>query len=366
MQVLPIKSQTGVRATLNKPRLRFGFVPLTDCAPLVVAQEMGWFRRAGLNVVLTRELGWATVRDKLLFGQLDAAHALAPMVFLLSLGLAGTLCPCFTPLVLNLQGNAITLSQPLWQAGVRDAAGLRAWQQETGKRERLTFGIVFPSSFHHFLLRDWLAAGGLSVERDVRLVVVPPPQMVVNLKAGHLDGFCAGEPWNSWSEEVGAGHCVARSADLEPLHPEKVLLIREAAWAEHPEEFLAAAAVILSACEYCANPANAQTIAELLAHSHCVGVSPSALLASLGGVGASSGSTVRNTLFYGPEVNAPTADKAALLLTHLRRAGLLQHVPNPSRLGALFRADLFQSIGQTHAHTHYEKTTRTETEPKLV
>src|SRR6516162_3704598 len=138
--------------------LRLGFVPLTDCAPLVMAQELGIFRKYGINVVLSRELGWATIRDKVIYRELDAAHAVAGMPFAATLGLGSIRCDCLTALVLNLHGNAITLSNDLWKKGVRDGTSLRGEILRSRGRGVFTFGVVYPFYSHNFLLRDWLSA----------------------------------------------------------------------------------------------------------------------------------------------------------------------------------------------------------------
>src|SRR6266566_78546 len=160
-----------------------------------MAQELGLFEKHGLKVHLSREPGWATVRDKIIYRELDAAHALAPMVFAASLGLGSVQTDCVSGLVLSLNGNAITLARSLWDAGVRDGGSLARCVRQHGKR--IVLGVPFLYSSHHFLLRAWLRSHGLAIGPDVLLVVVPPPQMPSNLKAGHLDGYCVGEPWNT-------------------------------------------------------------------------------------------------------------------------------------------------------------------------
>jgi ABC-type nitrate/sulfonate/bicarbonate transport system substrate-binding protein len=359
MQTVTKSSQPGMRPVLGGRRLRLGFVPLTDCAPLVVAQELGLFERHGVEVVLSRELGWATVRDKIIFGELHAAHALWPMVLQLALGLSGSPCACFTPLILSAQGNAITVSRRLWDAGIHDAASLHAWRGQSRQSEPLTFGIVFPYSCHHLLLRDWLGKAGLNVEREVKLVIVPPPQMVTNLKAGHLDGFCAGEPWGTLAVETGAGCSVARSAALDPLHPEKVLLIRQELLDQRKDECLALTAALLEACAYCAAPENSNTVADLLAQPRYLGISRSAIAASLRDDDSAATAEPRNgapdVLFYGAEVNDPTLEKAGGLARRLRAAGLLPQSLTAPRLASLFRSDLYQQISQPNTNSlHHE------------
>ncbi|MEO6740606.1 MAG: CmpA/NrtA family ABC transporter substrate-binding protein, partial [Chthoniobacteraceae bacterium] len=189
-----------------------------------MARELGLFEKHGLAVELSRELGWATIREKVIHGELDAAHAPAGMPFAAAAGLGGISADCLAGLVLNLHGNAITLSQRLWNAGVRDGKTLRDFVRKC--RRPVTLGTVYQWSSHSVLLRLWLKAHGFDVENDARVVVVPPSQMVTHLRAGHLDGFCVGEPWNSLAVMSRAGWVVARSAELAPLHPEKVLMVR--------------------------------------------------------------------------------------------------------------------------------------------
>lgn len=193
-------------------RLRVGLLPLTDAAPFIVAQELGLFARHGLNVELRREIGWATIREKIIYGELEAAQSPAPMLWSVQLGLGCAPCDVLTALIINLHGKAITLSRALWVAGVRDAATLRQHLRTRRSPEPLTLGIVFSYSSHHLLLRDWLRAAAIDPERDVRIVVVPPDQMVRNLRAHTIDGFCAGEPWNTLAAQQGEGWCPAWSA----------------------------------------------------------------------------------------------------------------------------------------------------------
>ncbi|MES2697054.1 MAG: ABC transporter substrate-binding protein [Verrucomicrobiota bacterium] len=205
--------------------MRVGFLALTDAAPLAVAQELGIFARHGLRVELCREIGWATIREKIIYGELDAAQAPAPMLWSTQLGIGCRACDVLTAFVLNLHGNALTLSRALWEAGVRDGTSLREHARTRPAQSPLTFGAVFTFSSHHLLLRDWLRAAGLDPERDVRIVVVPPAQMFRNLAAGTIDGFCSGEPWNSVAVREGAGWCPTWSAAQQPGHVEKVLMV---------------------------------------------------------------------------------------------------------------------------------------------
>ena len=347
--------------------LRLGFVPLTDCAPLVMAQELGLFRKFGLRVALSRELGWATIRDKIIHGELDAAHALAAMPLAATLGLGSVACDCLTALVLNLHGNAITLSSALWQRGVRDGATLREEIKKTRREKIFTFGVVAPFSSHRHLLRQWLAAHGIDPERDVRLVVVPPPQLAANLQAGNLDGFCCGEPWNSVAVASRAGWIVAASAELDPGHPEKVLMVRHDFAANRSEEHLALVAALLEACEFCSHSENAAEIATTLAQPEFVGVPAAILQRSLAGEGDfGTGETrpVRDFFrFHGDDANEPSGEKVAWALQLVRASGLCAQ---PSALNfalgrRVFRPDLFAQaaryLSETPTHTIHENQT---------
>lgn len=324
-----------------------GFVPLCDCAPLVMAQELGLFDHHGLRVQLSREVGWATVRDKIIYGELDAAHALAPMVFAASLGLGSAQVDCVTGLVLSLNGNAITLAQPLWNASIREGRplGLLAHQ----RREPLVFGIPFLYSSHHFLLRTWLGSQGLVADRDVQFVVVPPPQMPANLKAGHLDGYCVGAPWNSVAALAGFGWCVASSHDITPLHPEKVLMVRrefaETRGAEHGRLI----AALMEACRFCDAEKNRERIIETLGEPQYVNAPVSALREgcefTLGHATAAGGDSG----------NKPSADKGAWVLGQLRECGLLpaSTALDEGLVSAIFREDIFENAirpNQPHEH----------------
>lgn len=331
----------------SKP-LRLGFVPLADCAPLVIAQELGFFRKYGLNVTLCRELGWATIRDKVIHGELDAAHALAAMPVAATLGLGSIKCDCLTAMVLNLHGNAITLSNELWRAGVRDATSLRSEMTRLRHQKTLTFGVVSQFSSHYFLLRQWLMAAGILPDRDARIVVVPPPQMVANLKAGHLDGFCVGEPWNSVAVQARIGWCVTTSAELAPNHPEKVLMVRRDFAEKNAEQHTALIAALLEACEFCDAPENRDALVSVLARPEYVNASKESLRRGFSGefdFGQNSTRTVRDfSIFHRDDANEPSSEKAGWVLQLIRASG---QCPDPSALTfalgrRLFRTDIFE------------------------
>jgi ABC-type nitrate/sulfonate/bicarbonate transport system substrate-binding protein len=343
-------------------KLRVGFVPLTDCAPLVMAQELGLFQKYGVKVELSRELGWATIRDKIIHRELDAAHAPAAMPVAASLGLGSIACDCVTGLVFNLNGNAITLSNELWKRGVRDGKTLRAEITRSRHQKLFTFGAVFPFSSHRHLLRRWLSANSIDPDHDVRIVIVPPPQMVANLEAGHLDGFCVGEPWNSVAVQSRVGWIAATSPELDPLHPEKVLMVRADFAAQRPQEHVALIAALLEACEFCDQPEKHAQIVQTLARPEFVGAPETALRHGIDGeidFGHDREHSVSDfCIFHRDNANEPSGDKAAWTLELLRTSGLCKDATgiNFAFARKIFRADIFEQALKLRQTTQSKST----------
>jgi ABC-type nitrate/sulfonate/bicarbonate transport system substrate-binding protein len=338
--------------------IRIGFVPLNDCAPLLLAEAAGRFERHGLRVKLSRELGWASIRAKLAYGELDAAHAPATLPFTLTYGIDGPAAECVTGLVLNLNGNAITLSSRLAEAGVTDAVSLGDHVRRH-RGEPLTFGVVSPHSSHPFLLRRWLAGGGLEPGRDVRVVVVPPPQMWANLRAGHLDGYCSGEPWNSAAILAGDGWCAATGAELAPRHPEKVLAVR-GAWAQaHPDEHVRLVAAILSACRDCDDATQHERVIALLARPAALNLPANRIRPAWSARFPMTRDTTRPvpefTVFHRFDANEPCLGKAAWVAAHLL-PGRVPSPVTPTLLGRTFRPDVFSAAQAILKHPETEST----------
>ena len=328
---------------MNRP-IRIGFVALTDCAPLAMAQELGLFEKFGLTVELSREIGWATIREKFLYGELDAAHAPAGMLVAAANGLGGLKADCLTGMVLNLHGNAITLSQRLWNAGVRDAASLRDRVRKKGRP--LTLGTVHHWSSHSFLLRLWLKQHELEIDGDAKVVVVPPAQMVARLRAGDLDGFCVGEPWNSLAVLSGVGWVVARSAELAPMHPEKVLMVRGEFAKLADEQHIALIAALLESARFCDEPANRERIADTLAKPGYVGTAAEAIRRSMRAVFDYGNGRIEPcpgfNIFFRGSANEPDAKKADWVIRNLVSSGLATAAQLPRRTARnCFRADIF-------------------------
>jgi ABC-type nitrate/sulfonate/bicarbonate transport system substrate-binding protein len=326
--------------------IRLGFVALSDCAPIAVAQETGIFDRYGLNVVLSRELGWASVRDKIFYGDLDAAESIAGIAFALSMGFNELRCEVAVPLILNLHGNAITLSSEIRPSEIGNGEGLHSYITSTWKKDRpFTLAATHRFSSHHILLNQWLRRHGLSCPADAEIIFLPPELMPRHLKAGHIDGYCVGEPWNSESILAGTGWCPATSADLSHGHPEKVLIVSGRFLQERKDESIALVAALLEACKLCQDPSFRNELISILALKNYTGASEDILRNSLGnhfntGMGSTNASSFH--IFHGDSVNSPTVDKASWVLAGLRSIGTLPEITCGS-LTRIYREDLFHS-----------------------
>lgn len=320
--------------------LRLGYVPLLHAAPLLVARHLGFFAARGVNVRLSAEVGWATIREKIISGELDAAQALAPMPLAMSLGQNSTRCDCLTALVLTVHGDTIVLSRRLWDA--IDGNPARLAEPRGASSEPRTFGVVFHHSAQHFLLREWLHTAGLMPDRDYRLVVVPPQQMVAHLKAGHIDGCCLGEPWGSLAVKTGVGIVAALSAELAPGHPEKVLLVRRSFATTRADEHRALVLALLDACAWCAHPDHQAELGALLSRRDALGLPIDILNPALGGRFDLGGGRFTQrpdvVLFHGPGINEPTVARASWLAAHF------QPSPPPELLHRTYDASLFRAF----------------------
>ena len=350
---MPITAPKSSFPTRSRP-LRVGFLALTDAAPFAIAEEHGLFIKHGIRVQLTREVGWATIREKIIYGELDAAQCPAPMLWSTTLGIDCVPCPAVTGLVLSMNGNAVTLSQRLWDAGVIDAATLRDEARRHSGEKKLTFGVVSQQSSHHILLRSWLTSGGINPDRDVRIVVVPPAQMFRNLTAGTIDGYCAGEPWNTLAVREQVGWCPIWSAASGLCPVEKVLMVSEAFAVRHANEHHALIAALHQACAWCDEVENREEIARILSTSRYINQSFHVILPSLLGqfdTGHKRVEPVPNFhVFHRDGANVPTLAKAETLQREMLQAGLLKTSQvSPDLPRQLFREDIFNTSNRSHS-----------------
>jgi len=342
----PALASPGLRRPLIRT-LRIGFVPLTDAAPLLVAEQLGLFDHVGLRVSLSAETAWAPLRDKLVFGALDAAQLLGPMPIALAAGLDGIGAGLAVTAGLGVNGNTLTLSRALALdlgrlayplAATRFAEVVRRRRRAVGRP--LTIAVVFPYSSHNYLLRHWLASAGLDPDRDLRLVVVPPPLMPDRLRDGQIDGFCAGEPWGSAAAAEGAGRIVLGSGDIWPNHPEKVFAVTAAAQEAAPDDVIACTAALIAAARWLDDPANHAEAVEILRRRAFADLSTETLRAAFDGL---AGSEVQAAPLRFLPASFPRREQAAWWLRQMRRWGHLPAGVSDAAALAPWRPDLWRA-----------------------
>ncbi len=334
-------------ATLEKTELKLGFVPLLDSAPLVIAREKGFFQREGLNVVLSREPTWASIRDKVSFGLLDGAQMLSPMPLASTLGLGSQITPMVTGLALSTNGNAITLSSQLYQAlspklrsrssAAEVGSALKQWISEQPIKPN--FATVFPYSCQHYQLRYWLTACGIDPDNDVTLLAVPPTKMVSTMQQGLIDGYCAGEPWNSIAEAEGVGKIALTGYQVWSDSIEKVFAVTQRWALAHPNTHLAVLRALLAACEWLSHEENLAEADRLIALPPYLDRSVCPMLQAR--------STPLMQSFYGDEVNAPALSHANLMLEQMERWGQWRGGDHAEIARSVYDMDLYQTVQHT-------------------
>ncbi len=328
-------------------RLQIGYVPLTDAAVLIAAVERGFTAAEGLEVDLVAEPSWATLRDRLALGLLDGAHMLAPLALACHLGLSGPQARLIVPAALARNGNAVTLSLPLWQAldAASDAlpdvarALARVAESRAAEGRPLTLATVHPFSSHTYQWRRLLALGG-SALAAVRLVVVPPPRTVEALERGLIDGFCVGAPWSSVAVEAGVGRIAALGAAIAPDCPEKVLALP----AEMEDRAAPLLRAVKRAARWCGEPSNRADLAALLGSPRHLALDPALILRGLAGSLrlAPGGPVVEagDYLALGEAELIPDPTALPWLVAEMAAAGQIEAGAVPETAAALYRADL--------------------------
>ncbi len=271
------KAWAGGGEGLEKTRLDFGIIPLTDCAPLVVAATRGYFRKYGLDVSISREPSWANIRDKVAVGALDGAHMLAGMPIAATLGVGGVRKPTVTAFSMDLNGNGITVSNTLHERMMEADPGAMGEKPTSARalkkvieadrkagRPPMTFAMVFPVSTHNYAMRYWMASAGIDPDEDVRLIVIPPSQMVANLSARNIDGYCVGEPWNARAVKAGLGRTVITGYEIWNNSPEKVFGVN-LEWAEkYPNTHRAVIMALLETAQWMDRPENRMEVVRII------------------------------------------------------------------------------------------------------
>jgi len=316
----------------EKAAIKIGFIPLTDCASVVMASEMGFDKKYGLKITPSKEASWPSVRDKLINGELDAAHALYGMIYGVQLGIGGAKKDMSILMTLNNNGQGITLSRKLFEKGVTDGASLKALMDKE-KRE-YTFAQTFPTGTHAMWLYYWLAANGINPMKDTKIITVPPPQMVANMRVGNMDGYCVGEPWHARAIADKIGFTTITSQAIWKDHPEKVLGTTAEFVEKYPNTARAMTAAVLEASKFIDSSNESRTkTAETIATKSYVNTEIDVILGRIlgkydNGIGKMWDDPDYMKFYNNGMVNFPYLSDGMWFLTQHKRWGLLKEHPD--------------------------------------
>jgi nitrate/nitrite transport system substrate-binding protein len=336
----------------DKEPIKLGFIPLTDCAPIVMAQELGLFKKYGVNVVVSKEASWANVRDKILTGELDGAHCLFSMPFSVYTGVGGKEgSEMRIAMVLSNNGQAITLSKDFCgKVGFKQTNKMAPVVAAKLKADKeVTFAMTFPGGTHDIWLRYWLAAAGVS-QKTSKIITIPPPQMVANMKVGNMDGYCVGEPWNGVAVKQGVGFTEISTQDIWKHHPEKALVVNKQFSETRREDLKNVMKAVLEACKWLDNRANRKKASEVIARY--LNTSADVIEARLMGdynLGCNLGTEIYTDdymLFHrNGETNLPRKSHAIWFMTQFQRFDYLkQPVDYKTIADKLILQDLYKEV----------------------
>ncbi len=344
----PSASGSGAEGS-GADKVKLGFIALTDCAPLVMAKELGIFADRGLDVTLEKQASWPATRDALVNGQIDGAHCLYSMPLSVATSVGGTGSRALkVAMGLSQNGQGITLSNDFAEAGYGD---LGAARELLAGRDAPSLAMTFPGGTHDLWLRYWIAATGVDAG-GLDIKAVPPPQMVQNMSVGAVSGYCVGEPWNAVAVRQGIGFTHLATQDLWRHHPEKALVVNEGFAAERVDVCKRLMAALLEACRWLDEPANRAEAADTIGAEAYVNAAPDEIRGRLTGeyeLGGKLGSKTfegdQMRFFADGEVNAPSKGYATWFLAQYQRLGLLGDQPDYAALADdLFLTDLYAEV----------------------
>ncbi|MBL8806679.1 MAG: ABC transporter substrate-binding protein [Rhodospirillales bacterium] len=342
-------------------QIHAGFMPLFDCAILIVAREMNFAENEGVRLTLHRETSWANIRDRMAIGHFDVAHMLGPMPLACNLGLTPLASETVVPFSFGLGGNGVTVSNAVW-AGMADhgaeptldparngrALGAYVRARSAAGAPLLRFAVTHPHSGHNYELRYWLAGCGVDPSREIEIVIVPPPFMADAMAAGRIDGYCVGEPWNSVSVVAGIGRIATVKAAIWRNSPEKVLGARRIWAGERPESLAALLRAMHHAARWCQDPRNHPALTELMAQPAYLGQPAEITRRALTGTLDQGDWNFRKVEdFYLPfdkAANFPWKSHASWFYTQMVRWGDVAHTPGNVEIALnCYRPDLYRS-----------------------
>jgi nitrate/nitrite transport system substrate-binding protein len=330
------------------PNINFGIIALTDNASIVMAHELGYFKKFGVNSVISKEASWAVIRDKLSLGENQATHMLTGMPIASTMGLLGSpVKPMVIPWMLNRNGQAITLAKAF--KGAKTAADLKekAAKAKAGG-DPLTFAMTFPPGTHAMWIRYWLGAGGIHPDKDINLITIPPAQMVANMKVGKMDGFCVGEPWNLRAIADDIGFTVTTTQKLWPDHPEKVCAFTEEFANKNPKTVIAVLKALQLSSEYIDKMENRPNVADVISRPTYINCPKGIILDRLQGkydYGDGRKEQDPNYMvFNARNCNFPSRTHGYWWLSQFRRWGMVKGTPDYKGVSdKVFRPDLYSA-----------------------
>ena len=336
LSLVPDAVRTGAWAqgsdAPEKKEVKVGFIPLTDCSSVVMASVMKFDEKYGIKIVPSKEASWAAVRDKLVNGELDAAHVLYGLIYGVQTGIGGPKKDMNILMNLNHNGQAFTLSRKLYDRGVRDGSSLAELiRKEKGE---YTFAQTFPTGTHAMWIYYWLAAHGIHPFQDAKAITVPPPQMVANMRVGNMDGYCVGEPWPFRAIVDKIGFTANTTQDLWKDHPEKVLGCTAEFTAKYPNTARAMTAAVIDAGRWIdASLSNRQKTAEVVADRSYVNTDKDVIVARMlgrydNGIGKTWDDPNSMKFYNDGHVTYPYLSDGMWFMTQHRRWGLLKEDPD--------------------------------------
>lgn len=343
----------------ESPNVNFGMIALTDCSPIVIAHEKGLFKKYGINSTVTKGANWAAIRDNLSTGSIQATHMLVGMPIASTMGLQGSpKKPMVIPWILNRNGQAITLKQE-WNGKVgADPKALKPFVDQAKKLgEPLTFAMTFPPGTHAMWIRYYLAAGGINPDKDVTLIVVPPAQMVANMKIGKMDGFCVGEPWGARSIVDKIGYTSVTTQDIWKDHPEKVCAFTEEFTEKNPKTVKAVLKALHEASVWLDDLSNRPEQCEIVSRATYINCQKEIILGRLlGELDYGDGRKAKDEFpmhFSKRNCNYPQPKYAKWFLSQYRRWGMVSGAPDYEGVAKrVMRTDIYEEamkeIGVAH------------------
>ena len=332
--------------TSGKP-VKIGFIALTDCASIVMAEALGYYKKRGVNVEIVKQASWPATRDGLLNGDIDAAHCLFGMPFSVATGISGKGTDLKVAMILNNNGQAITLQDKLKAAGYGDMAAAKA-ALKGGKG--LTMAMTYPGGTHDIWLRYWLKALGA----EPKIIPIPPPQMVANMKVNRMNGYSVGEPWNAVAVAQKIGFTTITSQDIWQHHPEKALVVNAAFASSRTEDLKKVMGAVLEASTWLDDPANRKKAAQTLGTPAFVNAKPADIEGRLTGnydLGAGLGTKTfgddNMRFFRDGETNFPRKSYAYWFMAQYQRLGYLKKAPDYEAIASdIILTDLYKEVAK--------------------